>query len=107
MGRCANRVQNASFVLDGQTYQLAANNGKHALHGGVKGFDKHEWAAERITHPEGDAVTLTRTSPDGEEVYSLYSTHRSPQHTATALHRTRGQSATDSTGNNVKSSTSL
>ena len=64
-------MQNASFTLDGQTYQLAANNGKHALHGGVKGFDKHEWSAERITHPEGDAVTLTRTSPDGEEVCML------------------------------------
>ena len=71
MGRCANRVQNASFTLDGQTYQLAANNGKHALHGGIKGFDKYEWSAERITHPEGDAVTLTRTSPDGEEVCML------------------------------------
>lgn len=68
VGRCANRVQGASFTLDGKTFELAANNGKHALHGGVKGFDKHFWSAQSITHLEGDAVVLKRTSPDGEEV---------------------------------------
>lgn len=68
MGRCANRIEGASFTLDGEIYKLAANNGKNALHGGTKGFDKHIWDAKRIDHADGDAVQLTRTSPDGEEV---------------------------------------
>ncbi len=68
VGRCANRIEGASFTLDGQIYKLAANNGKNALHGGTKGFDKHIWAAKSIDHADGDAVQLTRTSPDGEEV---------------------------------------
>ncbi len=68
VGRCANRVEGASFTLDGQIYKLAANNGKNALHGGTKGFDKHIWDAKSIDHADGDAVQLTRTSPDGEEV---------------------------------------
>ena len=84
MGRCANRIEGASFTLDGEIYKLAANNGKNALHGGTKGFDKHIWDAKRIDHADGDAVQLTRTSPDGEEVCinsgscpaaTLYHTH--------------------------------
>lgn len=67
VGRCANRIQGASFTLDGHIYKLTANNGSNALHGGTKGFDKQLWSAESIDHPDGDAVQLTRTSPDGEE----------------------------------------
>lgn len=33
VGRVANRIANASFALDGETYQLAANNGPNCLHG--------------------------------------------------------------------------
>lgn len=41
VGRCANRIGNASFEIDGKTYPLATNNlNKHHLHGGVVGFDK-------------------------------------------------------------------
>ena len=74
VGRCANRVEGASFTLDGEIYKLAANNGKNALHGGTKGFDKHIWDAKRIDHADGDAVQLTRTSPDGEEVHASFVT---------------------------------
>ena len=31
IGRVGNRISNAHFVLDGKTYKLAANNGRHAL----------------------------------------------------------------------------
>lgn len=67
VGRVANRVAGAKFTLDGQTYQLAANNGPNCLHGGKIGYDKVEWAAERQDSERGQAVRLTYTSPDGEE----------------------------------------
>ena len=37
-GRCANRIKNGEFRLDGVSYQLAKNcpAGPNAVHGGVK-----------------------------------------------------------------------
>ncbi|HVR86709.1 MAG TPA: aldose epimerase family protein [Planctomycetota bacterium] len=66
-GRVANRIGNASFNLDGKEYALARNNGPHTLHGGLKGFDKHVWAATQGDGPDGSWVSFSRTSPDGEE----------------------------------------
>jgi aldose 1-epimerase len=68
-GRVANRIAKARFTLDGKEYSLAANNGRHSLHGGRKGFDKVVWKAEDVSGPGGPAVKLTYTSPDGEEGY--------------------------------------
>lgn len=82
VGRCANRIKGASFTLDGEIYKLTANNGGNALHGGTKGFDKQLWSAERIDHPDGAAVQLTRTSPDGEEVRPQICPTHSPVHCA-------------------------
>ncbi|MBN3490749.1 galactose mutarotase [Acholeplasma equirhinis] len=40
VGRVANRIKNASFKLNGKTYELAKNNlDKHNLHGGPDGFN--------------------------------------------------------------------
>jgi aldose 1-epimerase len=68
-GRYANRIAAGKFALEGKTYSLAVNNGPNSLHGGLKGFDKHIWKAEETKTPEGPALKLTRTSPDGEEGY--------------------------------------
>ena len=65
VGRCANRIANARFTLDGKTYQLAANIGPNHLHGGRKGFDQRVW---RATHGAA-TLELRYTSPDGEEGY--------------------------------------
>jgi aldose 1-epimerase len=69
VGRNANRIKNAQFQLEGKTYKLAANNGKHHLHGGNKGWDKVIWTAEPHETPDGPSITFTYVSKDGEEGY--------------------------------------
>jgi len=69
VGRVGNRIANAKFELDGKTYKLAANNGPHHLHGGVKGWDKAVWDATATTTPDGPQVKLTLVSKDGDEGY--------------------------------------
>jgi len=69
VGRFGNRIANAQFSLDGETYQLAANNGNNSLHGGLKGFNDVLWDPEVISCDERAALKLTYVSPDGEEGY--------------------------------------
>jgi len=69
VGRYGNRIANGEFMLDGETYSLATNNGPNHLHGGIKGFDKVVWQADTTTATEGPRLVLRYTSPDGEEGY--------------------------------------
>lgn len=62
IGRVANRIEKASFVMDGQEYHLKKNDGEHCLHGGVA-FNHAVWRAEEYSESH---VTLTYLSPDGE-----------------------------------------
>lgn len=66
VGRCANRIANAQFSLNGNTYPLAANNGRNHLHGGHIGFSHRVWNIESVEH---NCATLSLFSPDGEEGY--------------------------------------
>lgn len=66
VGRVANRIGNATFNLNGRTFDLAKNvNGAHHLHGGLVGFDKFNWTG----YVEGTTLTLTHINPDGFEGY--------------------------------------
>lgn len=69
VGRYGNRIAKGRFSLDGQTYQLATNNGENHLHGGNKGFDKVLWEARDKAGNDRAAVILVYRSPDGEEGY--------------------------------------
>jgi aldose 1-epimerase len=69
VGRYANRIAGARFVLDGDKVQLAANNGANALHGGLEGFDRRNWRIVAIDDGDQPAVTLAYTSADREEGY--------------------------------------
>jgi len=65
-GRFANRIAKGTFVLDGQEYRLAVNNGPNALHGGPQGFQNQIWNA--AVSADGKIV-FTLFSPDGYEGY--------------------------------------
>lgn len=69
-GRVANRIGGARFVIDGQEYTLAKNNGPNHLHGGLQGFDKKLWRSRPLPPTQDEvAVEFEYMSPDGEEGY--------------------------------------
>ncbi len=49
--------------------QLAANDGAHALHGGLGGFDRRLWQIAEIEDGAEPGVTLAYVSAEGEEGY--------------------------------------
>jgi aldose 1-epimerase len=61
IGRWANRIRDARFVLDGATYQVEANEGANHLHGGAQGFHRQMWQADI----QGDTLVMTLHSPAG------------------------------------------
>jgi aldose 1-epimerase len=69
VGRYANRIAGARFVLDGQEYVLSANEGRNQLHGGVRGFDKALWSADPSHDGAEASVLFSYRSADGEEGY--------------------------------------
>ena len=66
VGRYANRIARGRFELDSRRYELATNDGPNHMHGGERGFDAYVWNA---AVEQANAVTFSRTSPDGEEGY--------------------------------------
>jgi len=65
VGRYANRIDNAKFILNDKEYNLYKNDGVNTLHGGKEGLDKKIWDAAQ----EGNTVIFSYLSPDGEEGY--------------------------------------
>lgn len=66
-GRVANRVSNASFVLDGVTHRLTPNVGELQLHGGEEGLGRQVWQGQADS--ANNAVRFTLFSPDGAMGY--------------------------------------
>lgn len=68
IGRCAGRISNAKFSLEGKTYHLTRNSdGKHCLHGGYPAYDRQLWKADIISEADEAGVRFSKTSPDGEQ----------------------------------------
>jgi aldose 1-epimerase len=63
VGRVANRIENASFVIDGEEYHITPNVAPNCLHGGTEGLSFRVWDS----HVEDDGVTFSIVSPDGDQ----------------------------------------
>ena len=63
VGRVANRIRDARFVMDGKEYRTPNNQGTWTLHGGGR-FSFSVWEVEETTE---DSVTLVKFSPDMED----------------------------------------
>lgn len=96
VGRFANRIGNAEFVIAGKTYELEKNDGENSLHGGRDFYNKRYWEAKIpfaevssgeigaafakesmndgtrafvLEDKDGDSVTFMLDSPDGDQGY--------------------------------------
>ncbi len=66
-GRCANRIGEGQFFIDGRAFQVDRNfQERHHLHGGAKGVGKRNWSVETV---EADRITLSIALADGEMGY--------------------------------------
>jgi aldose 1-epimerase len=67
IGRYANRIKGASFVLDGQIINTSNNQQGNTLHGGFEGFDKKVWDVVNIKEEENPSISFEYISVDTEE----------------------------------------
>lgn len=65
-GRVANRINNASYELDGECVKLHANEGANMLHGGSEGFHAKRWLFQVGASHKHAYVRFLLLSPDGE-----------------------------------------
>ena len=63
IGRYANRIAGAQFMLLDHTYLLNANDGDNCLHGGPKGWQYKVFEGKQINDTQ---LQLTLDSPDGD-----------------------------------------
>lgn len=64
IGRCANRIRNAKFLLNKTTYNLDKNDAENCLHGGKNGYNKRKW--EVISYNDTH-ITLKLFSPNNDQ----------------------------------------
>lgn len=75
VGRVCGRMKDASFELDGRTYELAANDSfgspvRNHIHGGIKAFHNRRWEAEKGVNAKGEEyLRFVLFSAYGEEGY--------------------------------------
>ncbi len=67
VGRCANRIRDSRFSVDGRTFELAPTHPPHHLHGGPEGFHTRRWELE--CDPARGEVRFVLDSRDGDQGY--------------------------------------
>lgn len=64
IGPSANRIGNASFQINGKTYQLDVNDGPNNLHSNIElGYHKRVWD---VVEAGDNSVTFSLEAPDGD-----------------------------------------
>ena len=66
VGRNANRISSAAFVMNGTTHTLPRNEGQNNLHSGPDFFSKRMWTVEEVTE---NSIRLYLYSPNGDQGY--------------------------------------
>lgn len=69
IGRHANRIGDASFVINGKKYDVEKNDGKNHLHGGSVSYNKYIYEEEVFEEDDSISVEFSRLSPDMEQGY--------------------------------------
>ena len=66
VGRNANRIKDAKFMIKGKEYRLAKNDGENNLHSGPDGFEKKLWKVSEISEDKNadGTVRLLRMRED-------------------------------------------
>ena len=64
VGRNANRIQGASFELNGKTYAMTPNENGNNLHSGPNCFHTRMW---KVLSHTADAITMELNSPNGDQ----------------------------------------
>lgn len=67
VGRNANRIGNARFVLNGKSYELDKNDGKNNLHGGFHRWYERMWSVTEGEENEDASITFSLLSPDMDQ----------------------------------------
>lgn len=68
IGRFANRIAGARFMLEGREVKVTANSGTNHIHGGRRGFASVVWKVDAVRRAmDRTSVTLSYLSCDGEE----------------------------------------
>ena len=64
LGRYGNRIGYGRVCIDGTTYELSRNDGRHTMHGGLRHFGTRWWQG---TQDGPHSVVLALTSEDGDQ----------------------------------------
>lgn len=67
VGRCANRLENGDFTIDGLAYHATVNDPPNSVHGGASGFNRKVWVGTPFATSTSSGVRMHYTSPAGEE----------------------------------------
>lgn len=67
IGPVANRIAKAEFSIDGQNYQLQANEGANSIHSGDQGWQNHCWHVTTTSSDNAGQIILSNHySPDDD-----------------------------------------